>query len=126
MQSHPFLSENRGCVCAWASARACATGLIRSSAHAHSRINSRIILFLPKNCRPKKGTAMPGFEPSTLRCLKRREFDALDRSTTMVRYKIAVFSLELFLILSFCPIFSIYFRVLSSVIYDSERYFHCH
>ena len=39
--------------------------------------------FLREYCRPKKGTAVPGFEPSTLSMPKTpMRYDALDRSTT--------------------------------------------
>ena len=46
-------------------------------------ISSRTISFFAEYCRPKKGTAIPGFEPSTLGMPKASmRYDALDRSTT--------------------------------------------
>ena len=42
--------------------------------------------FLREHCRLKKGTAMPGFEPSTLSYLVCYEISALDRSTTTAGY----------------------------------------
>ena len=74
---------SRACAFAYPPRKSNSRSFYRKSSWIDSREKSRINSFLLENCRPKKGTAMPGFEPSTLSMPRMPiRYDALDRSTT--------------------------------------------